>query len=148
MSVYSQYSSDDSLSPSGMECSYGARFRGGESWAVGTSSVSWLLYPVAMWCILWHIPKVLIRAFRDDCLWSQDICMLQWWCRLKEVKSLTRWWLWWACWVGYLLCRYGASLSNVGEIQLVDRWVLDLFTSRYLELFHCEVSHHGTSVKV
>ena len=65
----------------------------------------------------------------------------------RRQKSLTRWWLLWTCWVGHLLCRWGASQSGVGEIQLVDRWAPDPFTSRYLQLFHCGVSH-GTSVKV
>ena len=38
--------------------------------------------------------------------------------------------------------------SVVGEVPLVVRLVLDLFTSMYLLLFYCKVSYHGTSVKV
>ena len=37
----------------------------------------------------------------------------------RRQKSHTRWWLWWACWVGHLLCRWGASQRGVGEIQSV-----------------------------
>ena len=40
VSVSSQYSLDDSLSPSSIGCSGGTRSRGGESWVAGMSSVS------------------------------------------------------------------------------------------------------------
>ena len=82
ISVSSQYSSDNSLSPSGIVCSSGARCRGAESWVAGASSISWLPYLVVMVCVLWHISKVLGRAFMGDCLQSQDMCVLKWWCWL------------------------------------------------------------------
>ena len=28
-----------------------------------------------MVCVLWCIPKVFSRAFRGDCVWSQDMCV-------------------------------------------------------------------------
>ena len=82
VSVFSQFSSDFSLSSTGIGCSSGTRSRGYELWVAGISSVSWLQHLVVMVCVFWHIPKLFSRAFKGDCLWSQDICMLQWKCRL------------------------------------------------------------------
>ena len=52
------------------------------------------------------------------------------------------------CWVGHLLCIVRGLQSSVGEILSVVRWACDLCTGKYLQLFHCDISHHGTSVKV
>ena len=57
VSVSSQYSSEDSLSPSSIGCSGGTRSSGGEFWMTGMSSVSWLPYLVTMPCVLCCVPK-------------------------------------------------------------------------------------------
>ena len=57
----------------------------------GTSSVSGLLYLVAILSVLQHVPKVFSRAFKADCLWSRDMCMLQVVvASYRRQKSLTR----------------------------------------------------------
>ena len=81
VSVYWQYSLDESLFPSGTGWSCGMRSKRVESWVSGMSFVSWLPYVVTMPCVLWHVPKVLSRTFRGNCLQSWDMCVLQWLCR-------------------------------------------------------------------
>ena len=53
VSVSSQHSSDDSLSPSSIGCSSGAGSRGAGSWMAGMSSMSLLPYTFGMVCVLW-----------------------------------------------------------------------------------------------
>ena len=102
VSVSSLYSLDDSLSSLGIVHSGGTRSRGAQSWGERRSSMSWLPYLVVMVWVLWHIPKVFSRAFRGDCLQSQDMCMLQWWCRQ------------WLCWalLGWLSSVYCEGLCK------------------------------------
>ena len=149
MLASSLYLSDESLSHLGIVWSGGTRSRGAESWGAGTSSVSWFLYLVVMVWVLWHVPRVFSRSFRGDCLWSWDMCMLQWLCRLLDVKVTYQAMVVLSiAWLVIFCASWGALWSSVGKILSVVRWVLDPFTGRYFQLFHCEVSHHGTSVKV
>ena len=75
-----------------------------------------LLYLIAMLCILQHISKMFSRAFRGDCLWSWDMCVVV---AVQVIGGENH--------LpgnghdehGCLLCRWGPSWSNVGEIQLV-----------------------------
>ena len=144
VSVSSQYSSDESLSPYGTQWSCGMRSKGDKSLVSGTSSLSQPPYLITMPSVLWYIPKGYSRAFRGDCLQSWDVCvalvvhMMRW-------KSLTRWLLWWA-WSSSVQVKGFAKWCWWDPIS--DMWVLDLFTARYLWLFHCEVSQHSTSVKI
>ena len=58
MSVSSQYSLDESLSPSSIGWSCCVRCKGVESLASGTSSASWFLYLVTMPYVLQYVPKM------------------------------------------------------------------------------------------
>ena len=95
------------------------KIQGAESWVAGTSSMSLLPYLVAMVCVMQHVPRclaeiswVIFCSFQTCAYCSGSACYRRW-------KSLTRQWLWWACWVVHLLCRSGASQSSVDEIQSV-----------------------------
>ena len=87
-------------------------------------------------------------AFRGDCPWSLDMCVALGVQVIGGKSHLAGDGCAEHCWVWHLPCRWEALQSGIGEIQSVDRWVLDLFTGRYLWHFHCKVLHHSTSVKV
>ena len=147
VAVSLRYSSDNSLSSSGIGCYGGARSTGDESWKAGTSSVSWLLYLVTMPCVLQYIPKMFSRAFRGDCLCLWDMCGCSGGAGYRGLSHLP----------GNGCDEHVGSSSSVqvrGFVKrcrwdpISDRWALDLFTGRYIWLFYCEVSYHGTSVRV
>ena len=74
------------------------------------------------------------QSFRGDCLqFGTSVCGSVVVLRMRE-KSITRQWL---CWASLVVINH--ALWKGSPLHLL---------CRYCQLFHCEVSHHSTSVKV
>ena len=131
VTVSSQYSLAESLSPSGTGLSCGVRSKGDGSLVSWMSSVLWLSYLVTMSCILQCIPKLFSRDFRVLSVVSGHVHAVMVVQMIGGKSHLPGD----GCDEhGCLLCRWWALWSGVGEIQLVTGEALDLFTSRYLWL--------------
>ena len=115
--VFSQYPSDELLSPASTGWLCCMRSKGVGSWMSGMSSVSWLPYLVAMPCVLQHIPKVFSKAFQG---WLFAVRGHVYVAVVVQVLGGESHFPGKGCNEhGCFLCRWGALQSGVHEIQLV-----------------------------